>query len=128
MHIQHRQQIGAFVTVDFEAVLALAWGGGNGIIRTGGDPFFEPLATTPKSLSITIAAGYGFVAQRVVKLATPSILTFDSGAASYNVFHDGTALDFLPIADPVPADSFMIATVAVNGSDEATPTDVRAWL
>jgi hypothetical protein len=128
MHIQHRQPIWTFSTSDLEYVLSLAWGGGNGIIRTGGSPYFLPVIDAPPSLSITIDSGYGFVAGKVVVRSTPMIMTFPSGAASYNVYHDSVGLDFLPIADPVPADSFMIATVVVNGSDEATPTDVRAFL
>lgn len=128
MHIQHRQQIGALQGADFEELLALAWGGGNGIIRTAGDPFFKPEATVPASLSITVAAGYGFINRAVIKGTTSVTLTFPAGVANYNVYHDGSSVTFSLLAVPVPVTSFMIATVAVDGADEATPTDVRAWL
>lgn len=50
-------------------ILALAWGGGDGVIRGATDGDLEVVANSPPDLSVTVRAGRAFISKFIYKLA-----------------------------------------------------------
>ncbi len=50
-------------------ILALAWGGGDGVIRAATEGDLEVVANSPPDLSVTVRAGRAFISKFIYKLA-----------------------------------------------------------
>jgi len=51
-------------------MLALAWGGGDGVVRGAASSDLEVVATSPASLTVTVSAGRAFISRFVYKLGS----------------------------------------------------------
>jgi len=49
-------------------ILALAWGGGDGVIRGATETDLKVVATSPTSLAVTVGAGRAFISRGIYKL------------------------------------------------------------
>ena len=51
-------------------MLALAWGGGDGVVRGAASSDLDVVATSPASLTVTVSAGRAFISKFVYKLGS----------------------------------------------------------
>jgi hypothetical protein len=56
-------------------MIALAWGGGDGVVRGATTDDLNVVATSPASLAVTVSAGRAFVSKFVYKLASDTVTT-----------------------------------------------------
>ncbi|MCD6288822.1 MAG: hypothetical protein J7M12_06885 [Candidatus Hydrogenedentes bacterium] len=54
-------------------MLALAWGGGDGVVRGATDLNLKVVPTSPPSLAVVVGAGRAFISRFVYKLAADSV-------------------------------------------------------
>jgi len=56
-------------------LLALAWGGGDGVLRGATDNDLEVVATSPPSLTVIAKSGRAFISKYIYKLASDTVTT-----------------------------------------------------
>jgi len=63
-------------------MLALAWGGGDGVVRSAGSDDLEVVATNPAGFAVVVMAGWAFISRFVYKLGSDTSTSSVTGPSS----------------------------------------------